>query len=86
MKPPVILAEVWRNPVLESAHAGHVVVCDAGGEIAMSLGDPETQILPRSSCKMLQALPLVESGAADAAGLTSEHLALACASHSGARI
>jgi L-asparaginase II len=32
---------------------------------------------------MVQALPLVESGAADAFGLTSEHIALACASHSG---
>ncbi len=35
---------------------------------------------------MLQALPLVESGAADAAGLTEAHLALACASHQGAAI
>ena len=34
---------------------------------------------------MIQALPLVESGAADAAGLGTEQLALACASHSGAR-
>ena len=32
---------------------------------------------------MIQALPLVESGAADAFGLTSEQLALACASHQG---
>jgi L-asparaginase II len=35
---------------------------------------------------MLQALPLVESGAADAAGLTEAQLALACASHQGAHI
>ena len=40
-------------------------------------------IFPRSSCKMVQALPLVESGAADAVGLTDRHLALACASHQG---
>jgi L-asparaginase II len=32
---------------------------------------------------MIQALPLVESGAADAAGLTEAHLAFACASHQG---
>jgi L-asparaginase II len=36
---------------------------------------------PRSSLKPFQAIPLVETGAADAAGLTEEHLALACASH-----
>jgi L-asparaginase II len=35
---------------------------------------------------MLQALPLVESGAADAFGLTTEQLALSCASHRGAAI
>jgi L-asparaginase II len=35
---------------------------------------------------MIQALPLLESGAADAAGLGPEHLALACASHNGAAI
>ncbi len=33
---------------------------------------------------MIQALPLIESGAADAAGLTDRHLALACASHQAA--
>jgi L-asparaginase II len=43
-------------------------------------------ILPRSSCKILQALPLVTSGAADAFGLTSRQLALSCASHQGAKI
>ena len=41
-------------------------------------------MLPRSSSKMIQALPLVESGAAKAFGLTTEQLALACASHQGA--
>lgn len=35
---------------------------------------------------MIQALPLITSGAADAHGLTTEHLALACASHNGAAI
>jgi L-asparaginase II len=33
---------------------------------------------------MIQALPLIESGAADAFGLRSDQLALACASHIGA--
>jgi L-asparaginase II len=35
---------------------------------------------------MIQALPLVTSGAAERHNLTSEHLALACASHNGAAI
>ncbi|MGH7087745.1 MAG: asparaginase, partial [Stellaceae bacterium] len=40
-------------------------------------------IYPRSALKPLQAMPLVESGAADAFGLGAKELALACASHSG---
>ncbi len=82
--PPLV--EVWRGPVLESMHRGHVVVCDADGKIIRAWGDPDQVILPRSACKMVQALPLVETGAADAVGLTQRHLAVACASHNGASI
>ena len=81
-----IFAEVWRDDILESVHRGHAVICDASGDIVESWGNPAHVTLPRSSCKMVQALPLVDSGAARAAGLTSEHLALACASHNGAAI
>lgn len=79
-------AEIWRGPFLESRHQGHAVICDARGDILESWGDPTAVVLPRSSSKMIQALPLVRSGAADKAGLGSEHLALACASHNGAAI
>jgi L-asparaginase II len=46
-------------------------------------GDILRPIFPRSAVKVLQALPLVASGAADALGLTDAELALACASHGG---
>lgn len=82
----VVLSEIWRGPLAESVHTGHAVICDAGGDIVEAWGDPDALILPRSSAKMLQALPLVESGAADAFGLDTRHLALACASHNGAPI
>jgi len=81
-----VLAEVWRGPVLECVHRGTAVVCTPGGEVVEAWGDPERVILPRSSCKMIQALPLVETGAADAAGLGTRHLALACASHRGTEV
>ena len=80
------MVEVWRGGRLESLHQGHAVVCGPGGEIVHAWGDPAAVIFPRSSCKMVQALPLVESGAATAAGLTDKQLALACASHAGAAI
>lgn len=78
----VPMAEVRRGGILESLHHGVAVVADADGRILQSWGDPSFVTFPRSSLKPFQAIPLVESGAADAAGLTEEHLALACASHS----
>ena len=86
MTHPVRMVEIWRGDFLESQHMGHAVVCNAAGEVVEAWGDPEKVILPRSSCKMLQALPLIESGAAAAHGLTPKQLALACASHQGAAI
>lgn len=81
---PEPFCEVWRGPFLESQHHGHAILCDDTGQIVRAWGDPDAVMLPRSSSKMLQALPLVTSGAADAHGLTPRHLALACASHQGA--
>jgi len=80
------LVEIWRGDILESVHRGHAVIVDETGEIREARGDPSRVFLPRSAAKMLQALPLVESGAAKEAGLAPEHLALACASHNGAAI
>ena len=82
----VELVETWRGDLLESVHQGHAVIVGAEGEILEAWGAPETIIFPRSSSKMLQAIPLIESGAADAFGLTSSQLALACASHQGAKL
>ncbi|MGJ8626799.1 MAG: asparaginase [Sulfitobacter sp.] len=83
---PAPFAEIWRGPFLESVHSGHAVICDESGQIVQAWGNPEAVVLPRSSSKMIQALPLINSGAADKAGLGTEHLALACASHQGAAI
>lgn len=86
MATAIPMVELWRGGLLESVHSGHAVICGADGEIVQAWGDPAAVIFPRSSCKMLQALPMIESGAADAAGLTQAQLALACASHLGAAI
>lgn len=60
-----------------------MAVVDADGATVHALGDVTTPVFPRSAIKALQALPLVECGAADRFGLADEELALACASHSG---
>ena len=69
----VTMIELCRGGLLESAHQGHAVICDEKGEILEAWGDPDAVIFPRSSCKMIQALPLLESGAPHAAGLRVEN-------------
>src|SRR6202023_384827 len=78
-----ILAEVLRGSLVESRHRGAVAVADADGAAVLAIGDVTTPNFPRSAVKALQALPLVETGAADTFGFGDEELALACASHSG---
>jgi L-asparaginase II len=78
-----VLVEVTRGGRAESAHRGAVAVLDADGSVVFSAGDIEAAVFPRSAVKALQALPLLESGAADRLGLTEAEIALACASHSG---
>ncbi|WP_420861633.1 asparaginase [Algirhabdus cladophorae] len=86
MTQPIPMVELWRGERLESQHLGHAVICDETGQIVQAWGDPEAIIYPRSSYKMVQALPLIESGAADAFSLSEKQLALACSSHQGAYI
>ena len=77
------LVHVLRGDTVESFHRGALAIVDAEGALVQALGDIDRPVFPRSACKVLQALPLVASGAADAMGLTDAELALACASHSG---
>jgi L-asparaginase II len=78
-----VLVEVVRGSRVESRHCGAVAVCDVDGREVFALGDVSAPVFPRSAIKALQALPLVESGAADRFRLTPAEIALACASHSG---
>ncbi len=74
--------ESWRGPIVESRHRVHVAVVDDAGRLVARAGDPDLVTFWRSAAKPFQALPLVADGAADRFGLTSEELAIACASHS----
>src|SRR5262245_27275484 len=77
------LVEAVRGAVVESRHRGAVAVIDADGRSLLRLGDVARPVFPRSSVKALQALVLMEAGAADRYGLEPAELALACASHGG---
>lgn len=65
------------------AHRGFACLVDASGKCLWSVGDPHVRAFFRSSAKPLQALAMVESGAADAAGLDDADLAIVCGSHLG---
>src|SRR5690242_12524917 len=79
---PVVI-EVTRGPVVESRHEGIAAVARPDGTLVASWGDIDAAILPRSANKPIQAMAFVESGAVERFGLGNEHIALACASHSG---
>jgi len=78
-----VLVHVERGGVVESVHRGAWVVTDRSGRVVEGAGAFDAPVFARSTIKSLQALPLVESGAAEAFGVTDDELALALASHSG---
>jgi L-asparaginase II len=78
-----ILVELTRGPLPESLHRGAIAVSDGKGALRFALGDVERPIFPRSALKPVQAVPLIESGAAETFALSDEEIAHACASHSG---
>ncbi len=78
-----ILAEVTRGDIIESNHRAAFAVVDVNGNLLACGGDIARPVYPRSAIKALQALPLIESGAAKAYGFTKNEIAIACASHNG---
>jgi L-asparaginase II len=78
-----VLVEVTRGDMVESRHRGAVAVVDASGRVVEAHGDIDRPVYARSAIKPLQALPLVETGAADALAVTPPEIAIACASHGG---
>ena len=80
--PAALMIDLTRGPAVESRHAVHAVVLRSGKTEAV-YGDAARPTFPRSAIKPLQAIALIESGAADAFQLSPAEIALACASHAG---
>jgi len=76
-----VLVNTLRGDVIENRHRGAIAVCDPQGRLLHAWGDVRALLYPRSSIKALQAIPVVESGAADHYAFTPSELALACSSH-----
>jgi L-asparaginase II len=73
------LLEVVRNEMVESVHAGHLLILGADGKEIVRMGDIDQLIYPRSAVKSLQASAMLRAGLK----LSAPQLALACASHAG---
>lgn len=78
-----LIVEVTRGGMVESRHRVHALVMDAKGAVLHGWGDPDMLIYPRSAIKPMQALPFIETGAADAVSASTEDVSFACASHNG---
>ncbi len=72
---------VERSGIVESIHRVHVAVVDQKGNLLAHVGDPEYLTFYRSAAKPCQAVPLVDDGVIERFELSSEELALCCASH-----
>jgi L-asparaginase II len=79
---PAVL--VLRGERIESRHRVSYALADASGALVHGHGDLASPIFPRSAIKPVQALAMVESGAAEHFLITDRELALACGSHGGA--
>jgi len=78
-----VLVEILRGGMVESRHSGAAAIVDAAGRVVEAWGDVEHPVFARSAIKPLQALPLIETGAAERYRLGDNEVALACASHRG---
>ncbi len=79
----VPMIELTRNGISECLHMGALAVTDTQGHLIAHAGNPHWMCFTRSTLKALQALPLIQSGGVKQFGLTSQELALMCASHNG---
>lgn len=74
---------IERGNRIESRHEVEVAVVDSGGRLLYQVGNPHRKIYARSSMKPIQAIPVVETGAADHYGFCDEELSICTASHNG---
>jgi L-asparaginase II len=78
---PLVL--VQRGGITESIHRGHVAVVDSSGKIVAAYGNPHFHTYTRSALKPLQAISVLESGAAERFNLSDKEIVAISSSHSG---
>jgi L-asparaginase II len=77
------LVVVKRGTQIESTHAGSIAVTDGYGNLLYGLGDITRMTFTRSALKPVQAIPVLQSGAAERFLMTDKEIAICCGSHNG---
>lgn len=80
---PVEILRIERGGVVEATQRGHMVATGREGKVLASRGDSGHLTFYRSSAKPIQALSSLRTGIRSRFGLSAEHTAVMCASHSG---
>tara|TARA_B100002052_G_scaffold223769_1_gene205873 strand:+ start:154 stop:1146 length:993 start_codon:yes stop_codon:yes gene_type:complete len=78
-----IFTNFKRANLIESSHKIKIFLSNVNGKILFSSGHDDDFIYPRSSIKIFQAIPFIESKADNYFNLNSKKIALACSSHRG---
>ncbi|WP_130859221.1 asparaginase [Gracilibacillus phocaeensis] len=79
-----IIAEEYRGGTLENKHEGAICILNQNKEVMYAKGEVEhTPIFYRSAMKPIQAIPAFELDIGDKYQLTSDEMALFCASQRG---
>jgi L-asparaginase II len=81
--PDALTVVTTRGSVVELESRVDAVIVGGDGQVVEAFGITDRRLPLRSTAKPLQALALVESGAANAFNLSPTELTLACASHNG---
>jgi len=77
------LVVVKRGNYIESIHVGSIAVVDWQGNLLYGVGDVSRITFTRSTLKPVQAIPIVQSGAADRFLMNDKEIAICCGSHNG---
>lgn len=78
-----VLVHVLRGDNVESHHRGAIAICSTDGRLLTQIGNIDRPVYPRSAIKALQAIPVIESGAARKFNFSRAELAIVCSSHNG---
>lgn len=75
--------QTWRGAYVENRHSIHVAIVQHDGGLTASLGCPQRPTFIRSTAKPLQAVAVLQSGAAERFSLSAAEIAFISASHNG---